>query len=100
MSTQTLKLLPHSVHLTIHSDPIHCYIEVDANLIYNLSITPKLSSLSLFSATDDKFYLEGDLDGLLLIDALSEHGIIFSFTEKKYDEPRSLATCTKVGSLQ
>jgi hypothetical protein len=75
------------VKLTIHSDDAHSYIEVSEQLISHLKIGNQISSYSFISPAGDTYFLEGDLDGDLLIEALCRQSISFVFEEKLYECP-------------
>lgn len=88
------------IKITLHTDAGHSYLEVSAELVSELSLMDRFSKYSFVSALFDKFYLECDIDGQLLIDTLCEKGFDFSFDEKLYDGLCEFRNGPRVGYIQ
>lgn len=66
--------------ITIYADPGHAWAKVKLSKLYRLGIADKVSPYSYMRG--EYAYLEEDADLSLLISALKEKGIEFSFDEK------------------
>jgi hypothetical protein len=93
-------VLPKNVNIIVHTDPAHSYLEVTAELVHLLGINSKLSRHSFIDSALEKFFLECDVDGQLLVDALSEQYISFSFEERLHDVLCSFREGRSTGYLQ
>tara|TARA_R100000687_G_scaffold57153_1_gene45794 strand:+ start:76659 stop:76940 length:282 start_codon:yes stop_codon:yes gene_type:complete len=93
-------LLPTELKLHVHIDPVHSFIEVSANIVEELGLTAKLSRQSYISPGAETFYLECDVDGHLLVDALSNHNIDFAFDETIHEELCMFRRYRTIGYLQ
>lgn len=84
--------------LTWHCDPGHEWLEVSASLVDQLGILDKLSEYSYYSHDQQKYYLEGDCDAAILVEALklNQFEIVFRFQEHRGDAP--MRRMARVGS--
>lgn len=69
--------------ITVYSDPGHAWAAVKRQLVIDLGIAAKVSTYSY--QRGQTVYLEEDCDLSLLIGALRERGIEFTFDEKHTD---------------
>ena len=69
--------------ITVYTDPGHGWASVKRQLVNDLGIATKVSSYSY--QRGQTVYLEEDCDLSLLIGALRERGIQFTFAEKHTD---------------
>lgn len=93
-------MLPTELKLHVHTNHTDSFIEVPAGIIEELGLTGKLSRQSFISPCADTFYLESDVDGHVLVDALSDNDIDFIFHETVHDEPCMFHRYRSAGYLQ
>ena len=86
--------------LTWHCDPGHEWLEVPAPLVDRLQILNDISEYSYYSHDKGQYFLEGDCDAAVLIDALRLNGIEFVTRFKSYNRDASIRRMARVGSAE
>lgn len=83
--------------LTWHHDPGHEWLEVPAKLVDQLGILDQISEYSYYSHDQQKYFLEGDCDAAVLIDALRLNGFEFVYRFKEYRSDAPIRRMAHVG---
>lgn len=84
--------------LTWHCDSGHEWLEVPAGLVSQMGILDQISEYSYYSHNQQAYYLEGDCDAAILVEALkmNQFEIVFRFKEHRGDAP--MRRMARVGS--